>query len=237
MNRLEVKLHDVDLHDSTLGRHSLLQVLVDGAVLTNSAEPFTAGQDLIILEQCLDCGMCGLPSLAVRRHGNHVLWFEYYETWSNDSSFVPIEFFAFDRDQYEAALGTGFSGDLPEVSGAYVASLIARRGFPDWCQGLYTIPDLEGDPQGRVTLRELRESFITDTERLGVVADREPKLRLRIGLERPGTPEAIYEIGDSDGELAVKLVWLPHCPVWISGPALANWAAKILSIARHEGLA
>lgn len=237
MNRLRIEPYDVELEMADLGRYSLVRVFVDDRLEASKAEPFAAGDDSIILDQCLCCGMCGMPEIEVRRLEDEVLWFRVDSEPLRDlgPSWAEVRIFA--RDEYEAALGKDSTENLPEVSGKDVLAFVNEQRFPDWHDGLYTIPDIEEDPQGRVALRELRESLQADGDELFVVPAATTTLRLRIGLELPGTPEAVYEIGDDDGRLAVKLVALPTCPVWITGPALAKWAAKILSVARPDELA
>lgn len=235
MNRLQVEWNNVERPYPGFPPWPFYRVIVDGQTLTDCAHPFGAGDDLIIMRECDHCGYCGLPSVEVRRYGDQVYWYGHApESRGGDPWFDAGEFRAFDRLEYETALGRGRTDDLPQMCSDDVHALTRALSFPDWRDGLYTFPDLDEDLQGRVALRELWESFIADRHDFFVVPAA-TRLRLRIGLELPGTPEAIYEIGDDDGKLAVKLVALPTCPVWITGPALATWAAKMLAVARSEG--
>lgn len=233
VNRLQVEWNEVERPYEGFPPWSFYRVIVDGRTLSDCAHPFDAGDDQIVMQECDHCGHCGHPSVAVRRYGGLIYWFGYVpEPRGGDPFFDAGDFRAFDPAQYEAALGRGRVDDLPEMSRADVTALIAGRRFPDWHDALYTIPDLEGDPQGRVALRELAEAFRSDAEAFYVEDVSRSKLTLRIGLELPGTPEAVYEIGECDSGLAARPVALPDCPVWISGPALSAWAAKVLAAAR-----
>lgn len=220
MSTIEVRESVVDYVGHVL---HVRTVYLDGQLASDQFEPFTASCSSISSEICEECfcatgggiTTCGDRNIAVRRHGALVYWF-----FADVESLIPLRFHApldsvwsFAVDDYETQL-QGSAERLPDFTFRDVRLLLGRGMIYPRQLGLYTIPDLEDDPQGRALLDNIQE--VAPTESMTICESPEHFRTIRIGIETEGVPETIIEIGVVDGKPAVRFVANPGFPLWLT---------------------
>jgi hypothetical protein len=175
------------------------------------AKPFSASSSCIILNECLECYQCGVPSTLVRRAGSVVIWLR---THRDD---VPVdlqygEAKVFDAAEYEQLLG-GNVADLPCISWIEARHELRSQLLPSANLALYTIPDTYDDGlSGATWLGAVRNAIEGIDETLSVAAAPEHYSEIRIGLDAPGIPEVVVD--------RVQFVSFPRFPCWISSGSI-----------------
>ena len=214
MNVLSKKTREVVLPDN-MGTGTFWILEIDGGVVTEYARPFDAATNTLVLNECDVCFYCGMDEIAVRRLGaNVVIWYVCLD--DEYASSIPREkILAFDRLDYENAVG-GSASLLPEFSAEDISRLLPWLKLPDWRFGLYTIPELPNDWLGQATLRLLAESISSSEIKVTDFADTDDGIELRIGIDVPGIPETVVRLRTQNDILWFKLVENPWVPAWFS---------------------
>jgi hypothetical protein len=138
----------------------------------------------------------------------------------------------FDREHYEQRLSDSTS-QLPRIRGAEICREIQSQQLPSPRDGLYRIPEDPDDSQGRAWLEEFYAAIHALDDRVCIVAPPERFVEVRVGLELPGVPEVVAQIGKLDQRLAVLLVSLPRFPLWIAHAGLESSLSNSLLLDRH----
>jgi hypothetical protein len=210
-------------------------VYLDGQLVSGAVERFQASSEEIWTEICRDCSIerkgiavsCGFANIAVRRHGDLVYWFltdfDWIRPLLDDAAHGQV--WSFSVTSYEAQL-EGSTAQLPDFTSADARSILNRgRVFPRQL-GLYTIPELEDDPQGRELLEIILEVAATEDMTL---CDAPASFRtIRIGIETDGVPETIVEVGNVKGGCAVRFVANPKFPLWLTSEAIRERFARFV---------
>ncbi len=240
MASLEVSEREIEYVGCSL---RVFVVRVNGEVLSESFAPFDAASDELNLGICEECYAatrgsimsCGGPDYAVRRHADTIYWFltkggwdPEEDDWCNnardydptvDRDWKAINVLEFTVRDYETQV-QGSSAGLPDFSADDLRLLLNRcRLFP-WQLGLYTIPDLDGDSQGRLLLRGISQ-FVRKSE-IALAMAPERFRTIRVGIETPGIPEVVFDLGESTQGIAIRLLENPNCPFWLTSPDLAE---------------
>jgi hypothetical protein len=197
----------------------LWRLTVDGEEITDSAKPFSASDAEIILEECNECGYCSLRDVCVRRVGDQIIWFDKPPT---DRYFESLKgrVLAFNQDDYASVALSGDIQALPLMKREELEGLVRaiEPSKPD--VAIYRIPDSVSDPNGRLALALLRDALATPEVRWDFAAAPDSSIELRIGLDIPGIPEAIWQVGRVDNRTAFCFLAYPELPIWMRSDAL-----------------
>jgi hypothetical protein len=232
MANLEVMERTIEYSGSLL---RVLAVRVDGELLSDSFAPFDAATNELHSRICEVCYgatrgsivSCGPPDYAVRRRGDTIYWYRRDGYWSQDhlnddetisGDWEAVDMLNFSVVEYESCLQDSSAG-LPDFNLEDVRFLLGRCRVFSSDLGLYTIPDLDDDPQGRRLLRGInqliREGDLT-------LASAPAQFRtVRVGIETPGIPEMVVQLGRSKQVDVIRLVANPGFPFWLTSPSLA----------------
>lgn len=217
----------IEVHEKTIDYYGhalrVFAVYLDGQLASGDFERFKASSVLISSEICQECyaatggGIvtCGEPDIVVRRHGDFVYWFLADREWVRP--LIPDvalgHVWSFPVESYESQL-EGSTANLPDFGSAEVRSILNRaRIFPRQL-GLYTIPEIEDDPQGRGLLDIIQE--VAEAGDWTICEAPESFHAIRIGIETTGVPETIVEVGKVNRECAVRFVANPGFPLWLT---------------------
>jgi hypothetical protein len=133
---------------------------------------------------------------------------------------------SFTVESYESQLD-GSAAQLPGFTNEDMRSIFRRaRIFPRQL-GLYTIPELDDDPQGRGLLDIIQE--IAATDNMTLCEAPASFHTIRIGIETGGVPETIVEVGNVSGACAVRFVANPEFPLWLTSDEIRRRFASYLA--------
>jgi hypothetical protein len=132
---------------------------------------------------------------------------------------------SFPVESYESQL-EGSTAELPDFDNADARSILNRGRIYPRHFGLYTIPELKDDPQGRALLEIIEEVAATNDM---TICDAPVRFRtIRVGIETEGVPETIIEIGLVDRKPAVRFVANPGFPLWLASELIQQRFANYL---------
>jgi hypothetical protein len=217
----------IEVHENTvsyIGRTLRVRaVYLDAQLASDEFEPFDASSDLINSGICKECyastgghiTTCNDRNIAVRRHGDTVYWLFADCDWIHPLRIdVPLDrVWEFTVDEYETQL-QGSADRLRDFTSADVRLLLGRGTIFQRHLGLYTIPELEDDPQGRNLLDIIEE--VAATHDMTICDAPERYRTIRVGIETEGVPETILEIGSIDDKPVVRFVANPGFPLWLT---------------------
>jgi hypothetical protein len=233
----KARVSTLEIRDSTIHYkgHAILAfaVYLDGQLVSAAFERFNASSDEISTEICRDCSIerngigvsCGDANIAVRKHGDLVYCFLTDLDWIRPllPDVAHGQVWSFPVASYESQL-EGSTAQLPGFTNEDVRSILNRgRVFPRQL-GLYTIPELDDDPQGRELLEIIQEVAATDDM---TICETPTSFRtIRIGIETDGVPETIVEVGNTNDGCAVRFVANPGFPLWLTSEAIRKRFAR-----------
>jgi hypothetical protein len=93
--------------------------------------------------------------------------------------------------------------------------------------GLFTIPDLADDPQGRRLLDPI--SRIVEAAQMTICSAPASARRITVGIESPGIPEVIVELGRVERRCAMRFVQNPSFPLWVSAEKIHHELAHLIT--------
>jgi hypothetical protein len=217
MDTLSLRPSDIDYHGITL-RVVLLEI--NGQTVFDQAAPFDASTTSIYSTICKECfastnggiASCGNPDIAVRRHDDVVSWYIV------DPDFVPPnvapnQIWSFLRKDYERVLQNNASS-LPDFTSEEIQTLLGRNSLFPSEMGLYTIPDLDDDPQGRKFLDSVDR--VVTAGRFEITNTPASYFSVRVGIETTGVPECVVAIGMIDKLCSIRFVENPRFPLWLT---------------------
>lgn len=201
-------------------------VRLDDGTHWPDAHPFAADADRIVLSECLECYHCGSPNTLVRQAGDAIVWLRSQDDFWPEFEFGEAKVFA--RKHYESVLG-GSAANLPQLSGREIRTEIQSQRLPQPRDGLYRIPEVADDSQGRTWLDRLIAAILVLDDSVRIIEAPEEILEIRVGLEIPGVPEVVTQLGMVDNDVAVLLAALPRFPLWIADPVLTSQIRPLLN--------
>lgn len=230
MATIEVQENQIEYYGHAL---RVFSVRLDGQLVSDSFQRFDASTEAIASRICKECyastgggiATCGNADIAVRRHEDCIYWFladhEYVEPLIPN---VPLNHvWAFPLEDYELLLNGNASG-LPDFNLADIKLILKRATIYRPELGLYTIPDLDDDPQGRrlldVIARLLDVIARSSTTDLRICPPPADYRTIRVGIESEGIPETVVEIGMVNHRCAVRFVAHPSFPLWLTSDIL-----------------
>lgn len=231
MATIAVQENRIEYYGHTL---RALTVLIDGQLVSDSFQVFDASCEAIASRICEECyaatggaiATCGHEDIAVRRHEDGVYWF-----LADHEHVVPLienvalsHVWGFPQEQYEGELG-GCADELPDFEAEDVRMLLNRATIYRPELGLFTIPDVENDSQGRLLLDVIAGA--SQANDLEVCSAPEQCRTIRIGIETEGIPEVIVETGIANRRRAFRLVSGPSLPVWLTSDGIHDALAGI----------
>jgi hypothetical protein len=220
VDRIDVFENQIEYYGHAM---RVLAVQINGQLVSESFQLFDASTETIASQICEECyassggeiATCGQSDIAVRKHGNRIYWFladhEYVTPLITN---IPLNHvWAFPLDNYESQLNANTSR-LPDFSSTDIRLILSRATIYPPELGLFTIPDLEADPQGRILLDVITQ--VINSDDLTICSAPENYRTIRIGIETEGIPETIVEVGIVDGRVALRFVAHPSFPLWLA---------------------
>lgn len=220
VSTFEVRERQVDYYGHTL---RVFAVRIDGQLVSDTFGRFDASADSITSEICEECyaatggqiAICGEDNIAVRRHGDTVYWFlavrERVVPMLDDVASNHVR--SFPRRAYEKELSSDAS-PLRDFDSRDIHWILNLEPVYPAHLGLFTIPDVEDDPQGRRLLDVVAR--VVQSRDL-VVCDAPAESRtIRIGIDTKGVPEVVVEMGKATRGYAMRLVANPGFPLWLT---------------------
>lgn len=188
------------------------EVMADGQVLSDRAEPFHAGTHKITLWQCDECGRCGTPSVtAWRIDQDYVIWDVFDEQYTLPSGGRTYQFCF---RTYRELLG-GNADDLPLLKNKALLEMAARIKIPPWRQAIYIEPSVPGDVDGKAFLRCLAENWEQGAIR-PVTRRVMPGATYEIGIDAKDFYAFTFEVGGvCKVPCVMRFLENPVFPVWV----------------------
>lgn len=220
----------------------LLAVEIDGHIVSAEFPPFDASAQSIGTTTCLECYVathgkvtfCGsLPEgidshdvIGIRRHQDQIYWFHQHDQWSCPiiPGFPKDHVWSFPVANYERELG-GESSTLPDFSIEDILRILNMGVRFQPADGLFTIPEIDNDPQGRRLLRLIDE--IARSDKLQLCQPPNETTSIRIGIESPGLPECCIQIGQNDRSYAILFEDNPAIPHWLTSTLIDERLCEI----------
>ena len=201
----------------------MFAVRIDGQLVSDSFQLFDASTEIIASHVCEECyagsggqiATCGHADIAVRRHEDTIYWFladyEYVSPLTPNARLNQV--WSFLLETYELQLN-GDTSRLPDFSMADIQLILNRATIYPAEFGLFTIPDIDGDPQGRQLLDVIGRSITAND--LVIVAAPETYRTITIGIESEGIPEVVIDVGVINRRCAIRFVAHPSFPLWLT---------------------
>jgi hypothetical protein len=228
---IEVHKNEIEYYGRTL---RVLAVRIDGQLVSDSFQLFDASTESIASDICEECyaatdgaiATCGHSNIAVRKHEDTIYWFladhEYVAPLIPN---VPLNHvWSFPLKNYELQLNAKTSC-LPEFNSVDVQLILNRPAIYGPKLGLYTIPDVEGDPQGRMLLDVIAQAI--KSVDLEICPAPENYRTIMIGIDSEGIPETVVEIGLVNHRCAMRFVAHPSFPLWLTSDEIHRDVASI----------
>jgi hypothetical protein len=228
---IEVRENQIEYHGHTL---RVLAVHIDHQLVSDSFALFDASSETVASHICAECyaaaggelATCGHYDIAVRRREDTIYWFladhEYVSPLMQD---VPLNHvWSFPLENYERQLNANASG-LPDFNLADIHLVLRRATIYRAELGLFTIPDVDDDPQGRLLLDVVARSIAADD--LAICPPPDRYRTIRIGIETDGVPETVVEVGIVNQRCAMRFVAHPSFPLWLTCGEIQRNVASI----------
>lgn len=199
------------------------QVATPDRRLSNFCRPFSASDSKLVLHECPECGFCGVPSIAVRRYLDSVVWVPIpRDGYAPGEILYPEGFVQFLATDYERALSAGCTRDLPPLRIDDPKIWFPKIKPPDPDSVLYRLPESRLDPTGRLLIVRLKEALNSNSKLR--LLDQPPHrvFTLRLGLNVDGYPEAVWRIGRAEKHVAMLFEGSPCFPFWITSERITE---------------
>lgn len=227
LDRFAVRSQVVEYHQIQL---PVLCLELNGQFLSNRAAPFTAAADSIHTQVCEECyagtcgqsPSCGQADIAVRRHGELIYWY-LIDPDINPANLPPRQIWSFARADYEQQL-SGNATSLPPFDSAEIECLLNRCNLFSPSLGLYTLPDLPADPQGRGFLAAVEH--VVRAGGFEIAAAPAHSQLIRVGIETPGVPECVVELALHGERCVIRFVENPDFPLWVTSAEVQRQMAR-----------
>lgn len=212
-------------------RSTYWRVWIDTRLIAKFASPFTAADESITIFQCEECGQCGLPSILVRAHCGEVYWLDNakYPLGDRTNTLGRHGFRTFDPRHYEAALTSGRAAELPVLSTRDLDGYFDRLAIPNRDDVLYVIPEIAGDPAARRLFHDVESTLRGHNSEFTLTLQPKEPFTVRIGIDEPGFPEALWIIGRIADRIAVRFDAFPDFPFWITSSELSRALESIMA--------
>lgn len=230
--------------------YRLWKLSLNGKLLTDVALPFFATQSLIQLDidPCNPFLEDGNKFVFVRQSGRYVIWYgandpELYYGHTPDALHQNI--LTFDKAHYTAVIdaqaptpeqveiyrrpGALPPDHLPDLKLDEIKQLFLDRyhnvdktlAFAEADDAIYRIPEHPNDSRGYWLIYRLWKAILeAENPAIAVCDPPETWIELRIGLDLPGVPEAVWWVGKIEGRAAVRFIAYPSFPLWLGGQAI-----------------
>lgn len=202
-------------------------VRIDGELISNTFPIVDASSESIPRRICEECyaasngaiATCGDLDIAVRAHDQTVYWFAADREGASPltSAAALSHIWSFPIADYETQFG-GTASALPGFDPSDIRLILVRGAIYRPHLGLFTIPDLAGDPHGRQLLEVIEEASKSTDFAISPVP--EQFRRVRIGLETKGIPETVLDVGVAGRQTAIRFRAHPSFPLWLTADDL-----------------
>lgn len=210
----------------------MLSVYIDGQLVSDSFQLFDAATETIASRICEECYAatggaivtCSGPDIAARRHASTVYWYlADHESASPLVPNVPLnQVWSFPSEQYESHLN-GNSSRLPDFSSPEIQLILNRATIYRPELGLFTIPDIDDDPQGRQLLDFIAQCIASRDWK--VCPAPETYRTITVGIEAKGIPEVVVQVGKVNEHGAICFVSNPSFPLWLTSERIERRVA------------
>jgi hypothetical protein len=210
----------------------VLRVRIEGTLFGEEFFPFDAASKEIYRHICPECyasagiPACGSPEFKVVQHNGQVYWLCNLEHARLQSLAAAEQYnFVFVSRYYEQQLG-GSTQMLPSLLAADLE--LAWESIPKFPSklGLFTLPEIEQDSQGRKMLELLAAvNFLQDAKLMN--APIQPHM-FQVGIDLPGTPILELEWGRQDGCYQLRFPIKSLSGIWLRSKAIQQYGEQYL---------
>jgi len=207
----------------------VVRLIINGQEISDETAPFKASDSLVHPTICYECyasgscPSCGDPFTFVRRQGEFIYWCLTARGVGGKLSQNAI--WKFSKANYES-IASGSTAHLPVLTSQDIASVLTLS-FPHHCdKGIYSIPELRGDSQGRGLLYLLEDIF--EAKRFSLCSEPTQYRTITIGVEGNGVSECVVDVGMAEGRCCIRFSKTPTFSAWITSAEIHRSMTRYL---------